>query len=84
MSTREKIPTSESITVEFKKSFNEDVIETLVAFSNTKGGIVYIGITDKGKIIGIQIGKETSQNWINEIKTKTTPAIIPQIEIISV
>jgi hypothetical protein len=28
---------SENLTVEFKTSFNEDVIETLVAFANTKG-----------------------------------------------
>ena len=31
------IPKTESITIEFKTSFNEDVIETLVAFSNAKG-----------------------------------------------
>jgi len=36
------IPALESITVEFKASFNEDAIETLVAFANTKGGTVYI------------------------------------------
>jgi ATP-dependent DNA helicase RecG len=36
------IPQKESQTVEFKTSFNEDVIETLVAFANTKGGTVYI------------------------------------------
>ena len=34
-------PKIESQTVEFKASFNEDVIETLVAFANAKGGTVY-------------------------------------------
>jgi predicted HTH transcriptional regulator len=29
---------TENQTVEFKTSFNEDVIETLVAFANAKGG----------------------------------------------
>ena len=75
------IPTSESITVEFKKTFNEDVIETLVAFSNAKGGTVYIGVTDNGEVKGITIGKETIQNWINEVKTKTATQIIPDVEI---
>ena len=42
------IPTSESLTVEFKTSFNENVIETLVAFFNAKGGTVYVGVADKG------------------------------------
>lgn len=44
------IPLAESETVEFKTSFNEDVIATLVAFSNSKGGTLYIGITDNGDI----------------------------------
>ena len=36
------IPAFESEIIEFKTSFNEGVIETLVAFSNAKGGTVYI------------------------------------------
>jgi predicted HTH transcriptional regulator len=32
--------------IEFKPSFNEDVIETLVAFANTKGGKVLVGISE--------------------------------------
>ena len=28
----------ESLHIEFKSGFNEEVIETLVAFANTKGG----------------------------------------------
>ena len=75
------IPAVESLTVEFKISFNEDVVETLVAFSNAKGGTVYIGVADKGEVKGIQIGKETVQNWINEVKNKTAPQIIPDAEI---
>lgn len=79
------IPTSESITVEFKTSFNEDVIETLVAFSNAKGGTVYVGIAGNGEITGVlHAGKETVQNWINEVKNKTAPQIIPDIEILTI
>ena len=74
------LPTSEGLHVEFKTSFNEDVIETLVAFANAKGGTVYIGIADNGDVKGINIGKETVQNWINEVKNKTTSQIIPDFE----
>jgi ATP-dependent DNA helicase RecG len=35
--------------IEFKQNFNEDVIETLVAFANTKGGKVLIGVNDNGQ-----------------------------------
>jgi ATP-dependent DNA helicase RecG len=69
--------------IEFKPNFNEDVIETLVAFANTKGGKVLVGVDDKGNPIkNFTIGKESIQNWVNEIKTKTQPAIIPDAEII--
>jgi len=78
-----KIPKTENLTVEFKSSFDKEVIETLVAFSNAKGGIVYIGVSDKRKVQGITIGKESIQNWINEIKNKTTPQIIPDAEVLS-
>jgi len=77
------LPTAESENTEFKTSFNEGVIETLVAFSNAKGGTVYVGVTDKSEVTGIQMGKETVQNWINEIKNKTAPQIFPDIEILT-
>ena len=78
------LPASESEKVEFKTSYNEDVIESLVAFSNTKGGTVYIGISDSSEIRGIQLGKETTAQCINEIKNKTAPQIIPDIDILNI
>jgi ATP-dependent DNA helicase RecG len=34
--------------IEFKSGFNDDVIETLVAFANTKGGKVLVGVNNNG------------------------------------
>src|SRR5690606_16212679 len=72
----------ESETVEFKASFSDEVIVSLVAFANHKGGAVYIGIADNGMIRGVDLGKETLQNWTNEIKAKTQPSIIPSVEVV--
>jgi len=66
-----------------KSSFNAETIETLVAFANTKGGTVYVGIADSGEPTGISTEKETFAQWLNEIKTKTSPLLIPDIELIS-
>ncbi|MFZ2631282.1 MAG: ATP-binding protein [Desulfosalsimonadaceae bacterium] len=66
----------ESETLEFKSSFNTEVIETLVAFANASGGNVLIGINKKHELSGVSINSESVQNWINEIKTKTSPAFL--------
>jgi len=76
------IPKSENINNEFKSSFGDEVIISLVAFSNAKGGSVYIGVNDTAVLLGVEIGKETIQHWVNEIKNKTSPQIIPDSEVI--
>ncbi len=69
---------------EFKQSFTDDVIIALVAFANAKGGEVYVGMRDNGKVSGVSLGKETLQTWLNEIKQKTEPSIIPDIDVVDV
>ncbi len=80
----ELIQKDESDILEFKSNFSNDVIETLVAFANTNGGKVVIGLNPKNELTGISIKTESVQNWINEIKTKTSPALLPDAEIIEV
>ncbi len=77
------ISQGESETVEFKQSFSKAVIETIVAFSNTKGGKVIIGVNDIKDIVGVSVTDETVQKWINEIKQNTEPAIYPIIDIVN-
>lgn len=74
------IKKGESENTEFKEKFDKEAIETAVAFANTKGGIIFIGVTDKAKVKGIQIGKETMKDWANQISQGTEPRIIPEIK----
>jgi ATP-dependent DNA helicase RecG len=74
----------ESEQVEFKTSFGEEVIAVLTAFSNTKGGTVLIGVADNGAIKGIDIAPESINQWLNEIKSKTVPRIIPDVDVFEV
>jgi ATP-dependent DNA helicase RecG len=72
---------SENQHIEYKSSFNDAVIESVSAFANTKGGKVYIGVDDFGQPIpSFFVGKESVPKWINEIKNKTQPSIIADIE----
>lgn len=77
------IPTIEDQNTEFKASFNTGVIESLVAFANAGGGTVYVGVDDSGIPLGIQLAKESVQNFVNEIKSKTAPVIIPDVSVIN-
>ena len=78
------LPVKEDLKTEFKQSFTDDVIVALVAFANAKGGKVYVGMCDDGSACGVTIGKETVQKWLNDIKQKTEPSIIPDVEIVEI
>ncbi len=75
------IESGEGENLEFKSSFNNELIETLVAFANTRGGKVVVGINHKNEITGVTINPESIQNWVNEVKQKTSPALIPDVDI---
>jgi ATP-dependent DNA helicase RecG len=47
--------------VEFKTRFQKELIETLVAFANSKGGLVLVGVSDAGQIMSVDIKAETLQ-----------------------
>ena len=69
----ESISQGESEILELKSSFTKDVIETIVAFSNAKGGQIILGCNDKREIIGVSLSDESIQKWTNEIKQNTEP-----------
>ena len=76
------IAAGESQTLEFKASFSNEAVEAVAAFSNSSGGTVLLGIVDNGQIPGLNLTAEKLQQWVNEVKTKTTPAILPEAEAI--
>ena len=84
MNLPDLIKTGESGTVEFKEKFDERTIESAVAFANTKGGVIFIGVSDKNNVNGIKIGKETINQWVNQISQSTEPKLIPNIEKIRI
>lgn len=73
----------ESETLELKSSFSEkeEILETVSAFSNKKGGKILIGVEPSGKIIGVTIGKNTIENLAGDIKQATDPKVFPDISV---
>lgn len=70
----------ESETVEFKTSFGKEVIETAVAFANTRGGAILIGVSDAGGVADQHFGKEALRDYVNRIAVATEPSVIPDAE----
>jgi len=71
----------ESETAEFKESMAElqKAIETLCAFLNHKGGTIFFGITDRGKIVGQEVSDSTLKKISNAVMTQIEPKIFPNI-----
>ncbi|MCD6506889.1 putative DNA binding domain-containing protein [Candidatus Poribacteria bacterium] len=70
----------ESEVVEFKENLDNEALETISAFANTKGGMLLIGVRDDGTVKGITLGKETLRDWANRIAQATH--MNPQISMV--
>ena len=69
----------ETQNVEYKERFSERALETLCAFANTKGGTLYLGISDKGQIVGVDVDNQTIRTITEKITSKL--GIHPEIEV---
>ena len=83
MDLKKIISQGESETVEFKKSLSEskEIIKTISAFANTKGGRIFVGVSNSGKVISVEIGKDTIERLANQITQNTDPKVHPHIII---
>ena len=43
----------ESTTVEYKREYIDNIVYAVVAFANTEGGRLYIGLNDDGSVFGV-------------------------------
>lgn len=65
----------ESERVEYKSQMLEDLYKEVIAFANTDGGIIYIGIDDKGNLTGIDDVDETYTRLTNGIRDAIAPDV---------
>jgi len=80
------IKKGESQNLEFKQAASsaKDLAREIVAFTNTQGGTLIIGVDDKSQIIGVKDFKQTEQTITNALNHNCQPSIqaaISQIKI---
>lgn len=80
------IELSESLTIEFKsdqeKLADNEIIEAVVAFANTDGGVLYLGVENNGNITGLHNEHRDPTRLAAFIANKTVPPVTVRCEVI--
>lgn len=66
---------TENKTTELKREYVDDIKKTVVAFANTAGGIIYVGINDDGTVMGLVDSDDTLMKVINIIRDAIHPDV---------
>lgn len=85
MNLLEMLKQTEGKSLEFKRDLSspDGVLKTIIAFSNTSGGIILLGIEDKSKLVrGIPDPLAVEERLANLISDCISPILIPEIEIL--
>lgn len=65
----------ESERIEYKLQMIDDIYKEVIAFANTDGGVIYLGIDDKGNLVGIDNVDETYTRLTNGIRDAIAPDV---------
>lgn len=76
----------EGLHLEFKRkaAYPEKIVRELVAFANTEGGTLLIGVDDNGTIPGIKYPDEEIHVVVNALKQLCRPAILYHESILTI
>jgi len=75
----------EGKTLEFKRDLSSprNLLKTLVAFANSAGGVVLIGVADDRTVIGLEQPLDDEERLDNLIGDAIAPRLVPNVEILS-
>ena len=66
---------TEGITTEFKREYTDEIKKTVIAFANTRGGEVLLGVEDDGTVIGVPDVDGTMLKVTNAMRDSIKPDI---------
>ena len=80
------ISAGEGQTVKFKRDISQrsDTAGELIAFANTTGGTLLVGVTDDGQVVGVQDPDGAMNAIANISRDNCRPSLYPIIERVDV
>ena len=66
---------NESENTEYKRAVTDDIYKSVIAFANTSGGTIYIGVDDNGEVTGIEDIDDVYTRITNSIRDIIAPDI---------
>ncbi|MHB1750443.1 MAG: ATP-binding protein, partial [Acidithiobacillus sp.] len=84
--TAQFLQQQEGKTLEFKRDLSspKPLLKTLVAFANSAGGFLVLGVTDDRQIIGIEQPLDEEERLCNLIADAIAPRLVPNIELLTI
>lgn len=71
----------ENLDIEFKEIYVDDIKKEVIAFANTSGGTVYVGIRKDGTIAGVEDPDHVMLQVANALRDSIRPDIMPFVQI---
>lgn len=65
-------------------SDTEGLLQTIVAFSNTAGGTLFIGIVEDGQLAGLKFPCHVENMPMNLIRDSIRPLVLPRMNMLSI
>ena len=65
----------ENTTTEFKQIYTDDVKKTVIAFANTSGGVLYLGVANNGEAVGLADINDIMSRAANAIRDSIKPDV---------
>lgn len=65
----------ESLTMEFKREYTEDIKKIVVSFANTEGGEILIGVDNDGAAVGVDDADEIMLKATNAVRDSIKPDV---------
>jgi ATP-dependent DNA helicase RecG len=70
----------ENESTEFKREYTPEIVKAVIAFANTKGGTIFVGMADDGNVIGIEDIDSCILKLSNSIRDSIKPDVTLFIE----